>query len=60
LSPFIEVVEGLDLPRLDRDQLRLAAGVLDRLPGLGQLDLLDPGPFASECLHTLRRRHGFG
>jgi hypothetical protein len=32
----------LDLARLGRDQRRLAAGPFDRVPRLGQLDLLDP------------------
>ena len=38
---LVEVVEGLDLAVLERDQLRRPAGLLDRLPRLGQLDLLD-------------------
>jgi hypothetical protein len=38
---LVEVVEGLDLARVGRDQLGRATRVLDRLPGLGQLDLLD-------------------
>jgi len=39
---LVVVVEALDLALLQRDQHGLAAGLLDRLPGLGQLDLLDP------------------
>jgi hypothetical protein len=35
------VVEALDLTALQRDELRRAALVLDLLPGLGQLDLLN-------------------
>ena len=38
---LVEVVEGLDLAVLDRDQLGLPAGLLDGLPRLGQLHLLD-------------------
>ena len=38
---LVEVVEGLDLARLGGEQLGLAALALDRLPRLGQLDLLD-------------------
>ena len=37
---LVEVVEGLDLAVFDRDQLGLAARLLDRLPRLGQLHLL--------------------
>jgi hypothetical protein len=37
----VEVIEGLDLAGLDGEKLRLPAGFLDGLPGLGQLDLLD-------------------
>ena len=39
---LVVVVEPLDLAALERDQLRGAAGLLDGLPGLSQLDLLDP------------------
>jgi hypothetical protein len=35
-------LKAWDLARRDRKELRLAAGLLDRLPGLRQLDLLDP------------------
>src|SRR5581483_11012941 len=35
------VVETLDLALLDRDQLDLGSGILERLPWLGELDLLD-------------------
>ena len=38
---LVVVVEALDLALLERDQLRRAAGLLDRLPRLRQLDLLD-------------------
>ena len=38
---LVEVVERLHLAVLDRDELRRAAGLLDRLPGLRQLHLLD-------------------
>jgi hypothetical protein len=39
---LVEVVEGLDVVIGDRDQLRRSARLLDRLPRLGELDLLDP------------------
>jgi hypothetical protein len=39
---LVEVVEPLDLARLQRDQVGGAAGLLDRLARLGVLDLLDP------------------
>ena len=35
------MVEGLDLPRLEGDEFRPAARILDGLPRLGELDLLD-------------------
>ena len=38
---LVEVVEALDVAGLERDQLRRAAGLLDGLPRLGQLHLLD-------------------
>ena len=38
---LVEMVERLDLTVLDRDQLGLAARLLDGLPRLGQLHLLD-------------------
>src|SRR5205823_7098734 len=38
---LVEVLPGVELVVLDRDQLRLPAGPLDGLPRLGQLDLLD-------------------
>src|SRR5205085_612550 len=38
---LVEMVEGLHLAVLRRDQLGLAARLLDRLPRLGQLDFLD-------------------
>ena len=38
---LVEVVPGLHLAVLDRDQLGLRTRLLDRLPRLGQLDLLD-------------------
>ena len=38
---LVEVVEGLHLAVLGRDQLRRAARLLDGLPRLGQLHLLD-------------------
>src|SRR2546421_1301011 len=47
-AALVEVLPSLNLAVLDRDQLRLAAGLLDRLPRLGQLGLLD----------TLRRDEG--
>ena len=37
----VEVIEGPDLAGFDGEKLRLPAGFLDGLPGLGQLDLLD-------------------
>ena len=40
------MVEGLDLAVLDRDQLGPTARLLDRLPRLGQLHLLDAVAFA--------------
>jgi hypothetical protein len=42
LTTSAQVVEPLDLSLLDREELRLASGVRDRLPGLLQLHLLDP------------------
>jgi hypothetical protein len=39
--PLVQVVEGLDLAILDRDQLGRGARLLDGLPWLGQLDLFD-------------------
>jgi hypothetical protein len=38
---LVQVVEALDLARLEGHQLDLGAGLLDRLAGLGVLDLLD-------------------
>ena len=38
---LVEVLPGVELLVLHRDQLRLGAGLLDRLPRLRQLDLLD-------------------
>ena len=38
---LVVVVEALDLALLERDELRLATGLFDRLPRLGELDLLD-------------------
>jgi hypothetical protein len=46
---LVEVVEGLDLARLGRDQLGAAARLLDRLPGLGELHLLDALGGDEEC-----------
>jgi hypothetical protein len=43
------VVEGLDLAGLGREQLGLAASLLDRLPRLGQLDLLGALGGDEEC-----------
>jgi hypothetical protein len=39
---LVEVVEALDLAGLEGDQMRRAAGLLDRLAWLGIFDLLDP------------------
>lgn len=38
---LVQVIEGLDLPLVGRDEHGLAAGVLHHLPRLGQLGLLD-------------------
>src|SRR6266508_2395917 len=38
---LVVVVEPLNLAFLDRDQFELRAGLLERLPRLGELDLLD-------------------
>ena len=40
-AALVEVLPGLHLAALDRDQLGLRTRLLDRLPRLGQLDLLD-------------------
>jgi hypothetical protein len=37
---LVVMVEPLDLARLERDEVGVAARFLDRLPGLGQLHLL--------------------
>ena len=37
---LVEVVEALHLTGVDRHELRRAAGLLHRLPGFGELDLL--------------------
>jgi hypothetical protein len=39
---LVQMVEALNLSRLERDELGLPARFLDRLPRLGQLDLLYP------------------
>src|SRR3954468_3038916 len=41
VSALSKWLKALDLALLDREQLRCPAGLLDRLPRLGQLDLLD-------------------
>ncbi len=38
---LVQVVERLDLASLGRQELELGPGPFERLPGLGQLDLLD-------------------
>src|SRR3954447_5006982 len=64
---LVEVVEALDLAALERDQLGLAALGLDRLPRLGELNLLDAlvrheerDPLDIELAGHLRSPFGFG